>query len=58
MDFQNRKSKIINHIKVVGCITSGDVQKITGVHRNTALKDFKQLLDEKIVQSFGEGRGT
>lgn len=58
MNFQDRKAKIINYIKVIGRITSGDVQKITSAHRNTALKDLRQLLDEKIVQSFGEGRGT
>ncbi len=58
MNFQDRKSKIINYIKSVGRITSGDVQKITNVHRNTAMKDLKRLLEEKVLQAFGEGRGT
>lgn len=58
MSFADRQNKITRYLKEFGRITSQELQSLAGVHRNTALKDLKFLVQDGTLQSFGKGKGT
>jgi len=53
----NEKEKaIISRLEKKGTITSGEIQKMFNVSRNTANRYLKKLLSLKLIESHGEGK--
>ncbi|MBF0316449.1 MAG: Fic family protein [Oligoflexia bacterium] len=58
MDFNERKQKIIAYLKIYGTVSSSEAQALTNAHRNTISSDLKKLIEEKVVNTIGNGKGT
>ncbi len=58
MNYLERREKIINYLKVYESISNQEAQGLTGTHRNTVTADFRNLLEENVIQRFGSGKGS
>jgi ATP-dependent DNA helicase RecG len=59
LDINERQRKAITFAKQNGRITNKEYQQLTGVTDRTALREFRDLLDNGIIEEIGTtGRGT
>ena len=58
MNYLERREKIINYLKAYESISNQEAQGLTGAHRNTVTADFRNLLEENVIQRFGSGKGS
>lgn len=59
LDLNERQRKAVAHLKVVGRITSGEYQTLTGAPPRTATRDLDDLADKQLLRKAGKvGRGT
>jgi len=54
----DRQKKIIEYINEKGKITTSEAKKILRVLDRTAVRELQKLVELKIIQSEGEGRGV
>lgn len=54
----NRQIKIIEYIQKTGKITAGDIAKMFNITRQAAFKELSKLVENKVIELKGKGRGA
>jgi Fic family protein len=55
---RDRQLKALLHIRENGAIRSGEYQRLVGIVPDTARRDFDELMDKRLIEVRGVGRGT
>lgn len=56
LDLSDKEKGIVNHIKIHKKVTSGEIQRMFNVSRDTANRYLKRLIDSRIVERQGVGK--
>lgn len=53
---EQRKEKLLQHLKKHGCITRADYEQLTGRAKHQAIADLNAFLEEGIIRKYGNGK--
>jgi ATP-dependent DNA helicase RecG len=58
LGLNERQAKAVDHAKTKGSVTNADYVRLTGISRNWATKELKELVEKGVFERVGKGKGS